>query len=270
MSFLSFARVGFASPDSADPIRTVLDGNILATDKGGAALGSSAGYLVAVLLAIAAPFLSVGYAPHLNTLSECSVFFAQASRNCFAGAAFDRAWLPGVVYAEASGMNGVGAPTNRAYLCGMLQTMSFLSFARVGFASPDSADPIRAVLDGNILAIDKGGAALGSSAGYLVAVLAAVAAPLQSVGCAPHFNTRAECSVFAAQASCNRFGGAAFHQARLPAVLGAAAVCTVLVAMAAPLQSVGCAPHFNTRAECSVFVAQASPRCFGGAAFHRA
>ena len=98
-------------------MRAVLDANTFAIDKGGAAVGMSAGYLLAVLAAMAAPLLSVGYAPLLNTLAFCSVFAAQASRHCFGGAAFDRARLPAVCTAEASSMNGVGAPINRANLC---------------------------------------------------------------------------------------------------------------------------------------------------------
>ena len=96
MSFLSFARIGFASPGCADPMRTVLDANTFARDKGSAAVGVSAGYLLLVREAMAAPLLSVGYAPHLNTLAVCSVFAAQASRVCFGGAAVHRAWLPAV------------------------------------------------------------------------------------------------------------------------------------------------------------------------------
>ena len=78
---------------------------------------------------------------------------------------------------------------------------------------------MRTVLGANTLAIDKGSAAVGSSAGHLLAVLAAVATPLQSVGYAPLCNTFAVCSVFVAQASRLRFGGAAFHRARLPAMV---------------------------------------------------
>ena len=74
------------------------------------------------------------------------------------------------------------------------------------------------MLGANTFASDKGGAAVGSSAGYLLAVLAAMAALFNSAGYAPHFNTRAVCSVFAAQASRLRSGGAAFHLARLRAV----------------------------------------------------
>lgn len=44
----------------------------------------------------------------------------------------------------------------------------------------------------------------------------------------------------------------------------------VLSAVAAFPLSVGCAPAFNTLAFCSVFAAQASNLCFGGAAFNRA
>lgn len=44
----------------------------------------------------------------------------------------------------------------------------------------------------------------------------------------------------------------------------------VLSAVAAFPLSVGCAPAFNTLAFCSVFAAQASYLCFGGAAFNRA
>ncbi len=100
----------------------------------------------------------------------------------------------------------------------MLLTKPFLSWCCVGCASPGCADAMRAVLGANTFAKDKGGAAVGMSAGYLLTVLAAMAAPLQSVGYAPHFNTLAICSVFAAQASRVCFGGAAFHRARLPAV----------------------------------------------------
>ena len=117
MSFVSCMRVGGASPGCADPKRAMLGANTFANDKGGAAVGIRAGYLLAVLAAMAAPIPSVGYAPHLNTLAVCSVFVAQTSRLCFGGAAFHRAWLPAVVSAEASSINGVGAPTNRAYLC---------------------------------------------------------------------------------------------------------------------------------------------------------
>ena len=106
----------------------------------------------------------------------------------------------------------------------MLETKPFLSFARIGFASPGCADPKRAVLGANTFANDKGGAAVGMSA--LFAVLAAMAAPLQSVGYAPHFNTRAVCSVFAAQASRHCFGGAAFHRAWLPVMwIAVSTVC---------------------------------------------
>ena len=93
-------------------MRTVLGANTFANDKGGAAVGMSAGYLLAVLPTIAAPLPSVGYAPNLNTLAVCSVFAAQASRNCFGGAAFHRARLSVVFTAEASCFNVVGAPTN--------------------------------------------------------------------------------------------------------------------------------------------------------------
>ena len=96
--------------------------------------------------------------------------------------------------------------------------MSFLSRCCVGFASPGCADPKGTVLGANTFARDKGGAAVGMSAGYLLAVLPTMAAPLPSVGYAPLFNTLAVCSVFAAQASRLRFGGAAFHRARLPEV----------------------------------------------------
>ena len=96
MAFLSCVRVGFASPGCADPMGAVLSANTFAIDKGGAAVGMSAGYLLAVLPTMAAPLHSVGYAPHLNTLAVCSVFDAQASRVCFGGAAFHRAWLPAV------------------------------------------------------------------------------------------------------------------------------------------------------------------------------
>ena len=98
-------------------MRAVLGANTFARDKGGAAVGMSAGYLLAVLPTMAAPLPSVGYAPHCNTRACCSVFAAQASRVCFGGAAFDRARLPAVCPAEASCFNGVGAPTNRADLC---------------------------------------------------------------------------------------------------------------------------------------------------------
>ena len=96
MSFLSCVRVGFASPGCADPKSAVLDANTFARDKGGAAVGMRAGYLLAVLPAMAAPLQSVGYAPHLNTLASCSVFAAQASRHRFGGEALHRAWLPAV------------------------------------------------------------------------------------------------------------------------------------------------------------------------------
>ena len=95
-------------------MRAVLGANTFANDKGGAAVGMSAGYLLAVLPAMAAPLQSVGYAPHFNTLAVCSVFAAQASRPRDGGAAFHRARLPAVCPAEPSSMNGVGAPTNRA------------------------------------------------------------------------------------------------------------------------------------------------------------
>ena len=94
--FLSCVCVGFASPGCADPKRAVLGANTFARDKGGAAAGMSAGYLLLVREAMAAPLPSVGSAAHFNTLAVCSVFFAQASRDCFGGAAFHRAWLPGV------------------------------------------------------------------------------------------------------------------------------------------------------------------------------
>ena len=93
----------------------------------------------------------------------------------------------------------------------MLFTKPFLSCARVGFASPGCADPKSAVLGANTFARDKGGAAVGMSAGYLLLVREAMAAPLPSVGYAPHLNTLADCPVFAAQASGPRDGGAAFH-----------------------------------------------------------
>ena len=60
----------------------------------------------------------------------------------------------------------------------MLRTKPFLSFCCVGFASPGCADPMRTVLDANTFANDKGGAAVGMSAGYLLAVLPTMAAPL--------------------------------------------------------------------------------------------
>ena len=72
-------------------MRTVLGANTSARDKGGAAVGMSAGYLLAVLAAMAAPLPSVGYAPRFITFAVCSVFAAQASRLCFGGAAFDQA-----------------------------------------------------------------------------------------------------------------------------------------------------------------------------------
>ena len=97
-------------------MRTMLGANTFANDKGGAAVGMSAGYLLAVLAAVAAPLPSVDYAPHCNTLAVCSVFAAQASRLRFGGAAFHRARLLAVVCAEASCTNDVGAPTNRATL----------------------------------------------------------------------------------------------------------------------------------------------------------
>ena len=97
-------------------MRTVLGANTFAIDQGGAAVGSSAGYLLAVFPAMAAPLPSVGYAPYFNTLASCSVFVAQASRLRFGGAAFHRARLPVVCTAEASCINGVGAPINRANL----------------------------------------------------------------------------------------------------------------------------------------------------------
>ena len=75
----------------------------------------------------------------------------------------------------------------------MLETMSFLSFSCVSFASPRRADFMRTVLGANTFAHDKGGAAVGVSAGYLLAVLPTMAAPLLSVGYAPHFNTRLIC-----------------------------------------------------------------------------
>ena len=117
MAFLSFVRIGFASPGCADPMRAMLGANSFANDKGGAAVGMSACYLLAVLAAMAAPLQSVGYAPHLNTLAFCSVFVAQASRLSFGGAAFHRAGLTTVCSAEAVPINGVGAPANRANLC---------------------------------------------------------------------------------------------------------------------------------------------------------
>ena len=55
----------------------------------------------------------------------------------------------------------------------MLQTKAFLSFCCVGFASRGSADPLRTVLGAHIFARDTGGAAVGSSASYLLAVLSA-------------------------------------------------------------------------------------------------
>ena len=61
--------------------------------------------------------------------------------------------------------------------------MPFLSCARVGFASPGCADPMCTVLGANTFARDKGGAAVGMSAGYLLAVLAAMAAPLRHSVC---------------------------------------------------------------------------------------
>ena len=217
MAFLSFARVGCASPGCADPISTMLDANTFVSDMGGAAVGNSAGYLLAVLPAMAAPLQSVGYALHLNTLAECSVFAAQASRLCFGGAVFDRALLLAMCTAEASSKIIVGASINRANLCIL---------------------PTRALL---------------------LAMLAAMAAPLLRVGYAPHFNTLAFCSVFVAQASRHRFGGATFHRARLLAVCPAEASC---------INGVG-APT-NRANLCSVFAAQASRVCFGGAACHRA
>ena len=115
--FLSFCCVRFASPGCADPIRAVLDANTFARDKGGAAVGMAADCLLAliVLLTMAAPLPSVGYAPLLNTLAVCSVFGAQASRDCFGGAAFHRARLPAMCTAETSCINRVGAPINRAH-----------------------------------------------------------------------------------------------------------------------------------------------------------
>ena len=100
--FLSCAYVGFASPGCADPKSAVLGANTFARDKGDVAVGRRAGYLLLVLAAMAAPLLSVGYAPHLNTLAVCSMFIAQASCKCFGGAAFHRARLQAVVFAEAS------------------------------------------------------------------------------------------------------------------------------------------------------------------------
>ena len=114
-------------------MRAVLGANTFARDTGGAAVGMSAGYLLAVLLAMAAPLLSVGYAPHFNTLAECSVFAAQASRKCFGGEAFHRAWLHAVVCAETSCLNGVGASSNRANLC--ILPPLFLSFLASTFCS---------------------------------------------------------------------------------------------------------------------------------------
>ena len=108
-AFLSFCCVGFASPGCADPKSAVLGANTFASDKGGAAVGMSAGYLLAVLAAMAAPLQSVGYAPHLNTLAVCSVFSAQASRDCFSGAAFHRARLFAVVCAEPPCHNNIAA-----------------------------------------------------------------------------------------------------------------------------------------------------------------
>ena len=71
MAFLSCICIGFASPGCADPKRAVLGANTFANDKGGAAVGMSAGYLLAVLPTMAAPLLSVGYAPHFNTRLIC-------------------------------------------------------------------------------------------------------------------------------------------------------------------------------------------------------
>ena len=133
MSFLSCARVGFASPGCADPKRAVLGANTFARDKGGAAVGMSAGYLLLVREAMAAPLQSVGYAPHLNTLAVCSVFFAQASRKCFGSAALHRARLSAVCTTEPSSINGVGAPINRANLC--ILPPLFLSFLASTFCS---------------------------------------------------------------------------------------------------------------------------------------
>ena len=70
-------------------MRTALDANTFANDKGGAAVRMSAGYLLAVLPTMAAPLQSVGYAPNCNAFAVCSVFAAQASRYRFRGAAFD-------------------------------------------------------------------------------------------------------------------------------------------------------------------------------------
>ena len=116
-----------------------------------------------------------------------------------------------------SNMAAVGSRAGR-FVFGMLSTLSFLSCCCVGCASPGCADPMRAVLGANTFARDKGGAAVGMSAGYLLAVLPTIAAPLQSVGYAPHLNTLAACSVFAAQASRPHFGDAAFDRAWLQAV----------------------------------------------------
>ena len=82
---------------------------------------------------MAAPLLSVGCAPHCNTLAVCSVFAAQASRKCFGGEAFHRAWLHAVVCAETSCLNGVGASSNRANLC--ILPPLFLSFLASTFCS---------------------------------------------------------------------------------------------------------------------------------------
>jgi hypothetical protein len=116
-------------------MRAVLGANTFAIDKGGAAVGISAGYLLAVLPAMAALLPSVGYAPHCNTLAICSVFTAHASRLRFGGAAVHRAWLPVVCTAKASCTNSVGAPINRANLCILPLLPPFLSFLASTFCS---------------------------------------------------------------------------------------------------------------------------------------
>ena len=123
-----------------------------------------------------------------------------------------------------SNMAAVGSRAGR-FVFGMLRTKPFLSWCCVGGASPGCADPKCTMLDANTFARDTGGAAVGMSAGYLFLVREAMAAPLQSVGYAPHCNTLAVCSVFFAQASSKCFGGAAFHRARLPAVCSAEPSC---------------------------------------------
>lgn len=91
----------------------------------GGAIGIPADLLLAVLRAIAASYLGVGFTATFNTLAVSPVFAAQASRLCVGGAAVKRARLRTVKRTYLACARFGCAPTHKAHIVCLFLLSSF-------------------------------------------------------------------------------------------------------------------------------------------------